>query len=150
MEPAPPSPSPLGRWSPDHWATREVPILCVHFLSVLKAHHGEQLQSDGWWTAGVLSFLNSLRAHQLTIRNGCNTDDRDILVYWHGRRHSISHQGAHMHTHAHTCTDTHKAHMHVQNGIPDPAASVSQNKLHSTDAALEGGGWQARLKAKWF
>ena len=40
----------------------------------------------------------------------------------------------HVHTHAHT------AHKHVQKGIPDPAASASQNEFHSTDAALEGGG----------
>lgn len=40
----------------------------------------------------------------------------------------------HVHTHVHT------AHKHVQKGIPDPAASASQNELHSTDAVLEGGG----------
>ena len=40
--------------------------------SFLRAPCREWLQSDGCWMAGVLSFLGSLKAHQLTILGGCN------------------------------------------------------------------------------
>ena len=141
--------------------------------SGLTMESGCSLMADGrqvFLPSWVPSGLTSSPSVMVAI-----TDDCDILVYWYGRRHSISHQGTHMRTHAHTCTDTHMythmqiyictmytcacthvhthvhtAHKHVQKGIPDPAASASQNELHSTDAVLEGGGWQARLKTKWF
>ena len=41
-------------------------------LSSLGAHPGEWLQSDGCLITGVLSYLSSLRAHQLTFHGGCN------------------------------------------------------------------------------
>ena len=47
-------------------------ILCFHILHFLKTHYWEWLQSNGCWMAGVLSFLSSLRAHRLTICDGCN------------------------------------------------------------------------------
>ena len=49
------------------------PVTCVfHILSFPRTHHREWLQSDGCWMAGILSFLNSPRTHQLTIHGGCN------------------------------------------------------------------------------
>ena len=47
-------------------------VLCFHILSFLGAHPREWLQSDGCWMAGVLSFLSSLRAHQLPVSGGYN------------------------------------------------------------------------------
>ena len=49
----------------------EISILC-YILSFLRAHHRVWLQSDGYYVAGILSFLSSLKAHQLTIHGGCN------------------------------------------------------------------------------
>ena len=54
------------------------PVSCFHLCAVLRAHHGEWLQSDGGCRAGVLSFLTSLRAHQLTIHGGSN-----CWWFWH-------------------------------------------------------------------
>ena len=36
-----------------------------------RAHHGEWLRSDGYQTAGVLSFPSFRRAHWLTAGSGC-------------------------------------------------------------------------------
>jgi hypothetical protein len=41
-------------------------------LSFFRAHCPEWLQCDGCYTAGIPSFLSSLRAQQLTIGGGCN------------------------------------------------------------------------------
>ena len=49
----------------------ETSILC-YILSFLRAHHRVWLQSDGYYMAGIPSFLSSLKAHQLTIHGGCN------------------------------------------------------------------------------
>ena len=47
-------------------------ILCFHILSFLRAQCREWLQSDGCWTASILSFLSSFRAHQLSIHGSGN------------------------------------------------------------------------------
>ena len=65
-------------------------ILCFHILSFLKAPSREWLQTDGGWTAGILFFLGSLRAHQLPIMVSAIADDCDVLVYIYGRKYSLS------------------------------------------------------------
>ena len=47
-------------------------VLCLHILGLLRAHHKQWLQSDGHQMVGILLFLCSLRAHQLSIGGGCN------------------------------------------------------------------------------
>ena len=42
-------------------------ILCFHIVSFFRAQHREWLQSEGYYKEGILPFLSSLRAHQLTI-----------------------------------------------------------------------------------
>ena len=49
----------------------ETSVLC-YILSFLRAHHRVWLLSDGCYMAGILPFLSSLKAHQLTIHAGCN------------------------------------------------------------------------------
>ena len=60
------------------------------------------------------------------------TDDCDILVYWCGRRRSISHQGTHMHTHAHTHADIHMYNVHMC------MHTRTHTCTHSSQARAEG------------
>ena len=57
-------------------------ILCFHTLSFLRAHRcREWLQSDGSQMAGILSFLSSLRDHQITSVMAAIADECDTIFF---------------------------------------------------------------------
>ena len=60
------------------------PGSCFHIITFLKFRCGEWLQSDSCEMSGTLSFLNSLRAHQLTKMVAAIADDVTSFVYWCG------------------------------------------------------------------
>ena len=72
-------------------------VLCFYLLPFLRAHCREWLQSGGCnlmparWQVFFVSFLSSLRAHQLTRWRWLQLlETVTSFVYWHGRQYSIS------------------------------------------------------------
>ena len=78
----------LAHWNPS-FDTHHIdlgPISCV-----LTPWVWEWLQSDGcWWQVFFVSFLSSLRAHQLTLGGGCNCWRLTIFPLWCDRQYFIS------------------------------------------------------------
>ena len=67
------------------------PVFCFHILNILRSHHRKGLESDGRQMTGILSFLSSLRLTSSSSMVAAIAGDCNTLVYWHGRKCSISH-----------------------------------------------------------